>query len=181
MFQVTEFHFHQIHLEREMIDESPAAQTEPVSVPFKLDPSFFNRPPAPPSWVLDLAKLQVKQCIPKVSKPKPARQKRKWTMMGTADLYGQLGMIMCWYWDWEGGEGSFQDAVKAVRLVPRLVEGRTENFTQDDWWLILDAIGSYPDRTPVMDEIFLLADQGMRGLLPEGKRTKNFAKESQYA
>lgn len=162
------------HLELSMIDFANLDDLDPEEDgPLCM---ALDMPAVQPVWVPELAKLQAMQCVPKLdTKPKRKRKSKKWSMMNTADIYGQLGMVMCWYWDWEGGEGTFKDAIRAVKLIPRFLEGRTQAFSQSDWWLFLDALGSYPDRTPAMDEMFLLADQGYRGVLPESKKTKDFS------
>lgn len=90
------------------------------------------------------------------------------TMMDSTNLLGQVGMILCWYWgdeadDEPGHEG--RTMIRAVELVPSLLRGEYDEFAPGDWWLFFDALGSYPDRTAELEELYEIAKRGHDGTL----------------
>ena len=90
------------------------------------------------------------------------------SMMERTNLLGQVGMILCWYWgdeadDEPGSEGTTM--VRAVQLAPSFLRGEHDGFTQSDWWLFLDALGTYEERDAVLDELFRIAVKGHAGTL----------------
>jgi len=100
----------------------------------------------------------------------------KFDMMQKTNLLGQVGMIVCWYWGDEAGDEPDCEGdtmVQAVELVPSFLAGVYEDFSQGDWWLFLDALGSYPDRTPILEELYEIARAGHEGTL-DLMNTKSF-------
>lgn len=96
--------------------------------------------------------------------------------MERANLFGRLGMILCWYWDGSDDEGEGLNAIRGVQLLPKLLAGRTQSFKPSDWWLFVDAVGSYPHRDETLDAVYELARAGYEGELPPG-RTRAFGEE----
>lgn len=78
---------------------------------------------------------------------------------------GHLSMICAW---WHDDPELIWDAGRAVQCVPYLLCGHTENFTEHDWWLLADALGQYPDRDEILEELYRLCWDGWRGKLPPG-------------
>lgn len=92
-------------------------------------------------------------------------------MISRTSLLGQLGMILCWHWDdWYEDQ---DDVARGIGLIPALLEGETQRFSRNDWWIFYDALGTYPCRTPALEEIYQLAVLGQGGKLP-AKKTKRF-------
>jgi len=98
------------------------------------------------------------------------------SMMERTNLLGQVGMILCWYWgdeaeDDPGREG--ETMVRAVQLAPSFLRGEYDEFKRGDWWLYVDAIGSYDERDAVLDELYEIARRGHEGTL-DLENTKDF-------
>lgn len=98
-------------------------------------------------------------------------------MVETCSLPGQIALILTWWIDGldesEEPFGDLSEIAGNFELIPPLLMGNTEDFTSGDWWILYDAIGSYPHRTPTLDEIYEICQMGNAGTLPKGK-TKVF-------
>lgn len=80
------------------------------------------------------------------------------TLPDNTSLAGHVGMIACWWWDDE--DESPGAAARCVELAPKLVAGDTDDFDGDDWFLLYDALGSYPEKTPELERLYELASAG---------------------
>ena len=86
--------------------------------------------------------------------------------MGNCSLPGQIGAILCWYFDGEKDAVPIEDTAYAVSLIPKLLSGQTEQFSTDDWWYFYDALGSYPERCEELEEIYQMTGEGFHERLP---------------
>lgn len=90
-------------------------------------------------------------------------------------LMGQVGMIMCWYYDGENGEHygpPGTDMIRAVKAACKLVNGKTKSLKEHDWWLLMDALGS-ADRTPELDELHNIACLNWSRCCEEEKKARH--------
>lgn len=92
------------------------------------------------------------------------------TLTDGASLFGRIGMVLCRHWGGTTGDcdGDERRAARGVMLTPKLLRGRTQQFTPDDWWIFYDALEAHPVGDPLLDEIRTLAFAGIHGELPPG-------------
>lgn len=81
---------------------------------------------------------------------------------------GWLGMILAW---WHDDPELVLDAGHAVALVPYVIAGETAAFTEHDWWLLADALGSFEHRDEFLEAVYGIAASGAEGELPPGNTT----------
>lgn len=62
----------------------------------------------------------------------------------TPDLWNQIAMILAWYWD-DANDAGPSETVAALIVLNLVFPGDlpTSELNADEWWLLLDAIGSY--------------------------------------
>lgn len=92
-------------------------------------------------------------------------------MFDLAPLVTQIRMIVVWYWDEDVCDyGDTRDAVRGVKLAQKLVEGKTEKFTNHDWWIFADSLGSVDlDKYPEIAALHELANKMFYGTSTQEK------------
>jgi hypothetical protein len=59
-------------------------------------------------------------------------------------IEGLLGIVICWYWD---DDHLMNDATYGVSLIPDLLSGASEYFSDHEWSLFVDALNAFGQRT----------------------------------
>lgn len=59
------------------------------------------------------------------------------------DTRGAVLAILAWYWS---DEDDLEDLLRGIRLTSKFIEGDTSRFTEHDFWIFYDALGSYSDK-----------------------------------
>lgn len=89
-------------------------------------------------------------------------------MMGKCNLFGRVGMIIFWYWDGSDDAYDAATALEAIAILPDLLSGQTEDFSNNDWFIFWDALGSYPHRDEELGELYQITRDGFFKELPPG-------------
>jgi len=78
------------------------------------------------------------------------------------DVLVAVRTILAWYW---GDPGINDDDIKSellrgMKLSQDFCEGRTNKFTNHDWWIFTDALGSYGSEDPRLEQLRDVAEKG---------------------
>lgn len=72
-------------------------------------------------------------------------------------IVSRLRIVLAWAY--ETAEDN-DDLMRGMQLAPYLVMGEISVFTKHDWFIFYDALGRFPKRDEVLDQIYDLADHG---------------------
>ena len=80
-------------------------------------------------------------------------------------LFVRVVIILCWCWD---DKQNGKNAIRALGLLPKLLAGETESFWPQDWLLFYQALGVWPERDALLDELYQISSLGVLERLPPG-------------
>jgi len=81
--------------------------------------------------------------------------KQKWTIQNSVDSEGLLAVIFCWYsGECDEHENRWEFIGKLITKIPVLIDEMWEEFSGDEIFFIWDALGSYPEKDQVLNELY---------------------------
>jgi hypothetical protein len=88
-------------------------------------------------------------------------------------IFGKVGMVICWYFDGNAdGYDDFKIASRLVRVTPALLGGRFHSMTEDDFYFLDDALGSFPHRDEDLDAVYSVVHNERRRRIRGKRRPK---------
>ena len=95
----------------------------------------------------------------------------------TPELWNQIAMILAWYWDQEN-DAEPEQVVLAIGLITTAqAQPPNKSITADEWWLLLDALGSYkgadnPSWNDELEDFYkIVFDNYWKLTLPDAQKT----------